>query len=342
MGDYGLRVGTPELASVGAITFSPDGMLFIADSLGARVVAVDVGDDEEAVGTEPFEVDDLIGQISSYLGCDREDVVLRDLEVHPRSHNVYLSVSKGKGRDGTPLILKLASADGTPSIVELVDVPFSEAPITNAPGEDQEMRGAKMRASTVTDMAYADGTLLVAGMSNEEFSSNLRRIPFPFTDDTASNSLEIFHVSHGGYETAAPIRTFVPYRDDQSIIASYTCTPLVKFSLADLTDGTQAKGHTVAELGAGNQPIDMVSFERDGAEFLLVSNSRHPLMRIAADDIDRQEPLHEPRTPTGTPFEALPQPGVTKLANLNGAYVLALQTDGNGVAHLRSLATAAL
>ena len=51
-------------------------------------------------------------------------------------------------------------------------------------------------------------------------------------------------MSHGKWETAAPIRTFVPYDDGQSILASYTCTPLVHFSLADMTSGTQ--GHRAA------------------------------------------------------------------------------------------------
>src|SRR5215213_2532470 len=94
-----------------------------------------------------------------------------------------------------------------------------------------------IRTSTITDMAYVDGALLVAGLSNEEFSSKLRRIPFPFTDAVTGGSLEIFHVSHGKWETEAPIRTFVPYDDGRSILASYTCTPVVQITLADLTPG---------------------------------------------------------------------------------------------------------
>ena len=39
----------------------------------------------------------------------------------------------------------------------------------------------------------------------------LRRIPFPFSDGVTGSSLEIFHVSHGKWETEAPIRAFVPY-----------------------------------------------------------------------------------------------------------------------------------
>src|SRR5205807_2241410 len=111
---------------------------------------------------------------------------------------------------------------------------------------------------------------------NEEFASTLRRIAFPFTGAAVSNSLEIFHVSHAKYETHSPIRNFVPYGQD-AILASYTCTPLVTFSLHDLTPGAQVKGKTVAELGAGNTPLDMIAFTRDGEEFLLVSNARHPL-----------------------------------------------------------------
>ena len=69
-----------------------------------------------------------------------------------------------------------------------------------------------------------------------------------------------YHVSHGQWETAAPIRTFVPYQGGASILASYTCTPLVHFPLADLQPGSHATGRTVAELGAGNQPLDIVAY----------------------------------------------------------------------------------
>ena len=44
-------------------------------------------------------------------------------------------------------------------------------------------------------MAYMDGKLYIAGLSNEEFSSKLRRIPFPFRDEVSNNSLEIFQAS---------------------------------------------------------------------------------------------------------------------------------------------------
>jgi hypothetical protein len=184
--------------------------------------------------------------------------------------------------------------------------------------------------------------LVVAGMSNEEFSSHLRRIPFPFTGTVAENSLEIFHVSHGKWETAAPIRTFVPYENGRSILASYTCTPLVHFSLDAMSDDTHATGRTVAELGAMNQPLDIVSYRRGDDEFLLIAHSTHPMMKINCRDIDTQEGLTEPREPRGVPREEISVAGVKKLANFNSDYVLALQRDDDGTRHLRSLKTASL
>jgi hypothetical protein len=191
-------------------------------------------------------------------------------------------------------------------------------------------------------MAYTGGALLVAGLSNEEFSSRLRRIPFPFGDEVAGSSLEIFHVSHGKWETAAPIRAFVPYDGGASILASYTCTPVVHFPLTDLTDGAKAVGRTVAELGAVNQPLDMVSFRQEGQEYLLVANTAHGLVKIACRDIDAQSPLTEPKEPVGVPRETKDLQGIRRLANLNGSHVLVLQSDDAGHQHLRSLKTASL
>ena len=79
-------------------------------------------------------------------------------------------------------------------------------------------------------MAFVNGNLLVAGMSNEEWSSALRSIPYPFKTAGKGTQLQIWHASHGRYETQAPVRTFVPYTlgGQQYVLAAYTCTPLVK------------------------------------------------------------------------------------------------------------------
>jgi hypothetical protein len=286
------------------------------------------------------------------------------MAIHPTSHDVYLSVQRGRGEAGQAVLVRVDHLDGSIAEVPLAGVSVAEISIADAPADDDERlditlpqgdEGEELtfgertirvlrrpiRTSTVTDMAYVDGALLVAGLSNEEFSSKLRRIPFPFGDGIRANNLEIFHVSHGQWETAAPIRTFVPYDEGRSILASYTCTPVVHFPLTDLTPGTKTVGRTVAELGAMNQPLDMVSFVEGGEEHLLVANTSHGLIKIDCRHIDDQAPLTEPREPVGVPRETKDLQGITRLANLDGSHVLALQTQ-DGRQHLRSLKTASL
>ncbi len=365
MADHGMRTGTAELRSAGPITFGPDGILFLADNVGASVFAVDVGEATTDAAAAPLDLANVDVQLASYLGTDPEDITIRDLAVHPLSHNVYLSVQRGRGDAARAVLIRIDHVDGSVVDVPLEDVPLAQTMITDAPADDDErlditlpmddegeeldVRGRKIRilrrpirTSTITDMAYVDGSLLVAGLSNEEFSSKLRRVPFPFADDGNGVSLEIFHVSHGKWETAAPIRSFVPYDRGRAILASYTCTPVVHFRLADLIPGTKAVGRTVADLGAMNQPLDMISFLQNGEEYLLVANSSHGLLKIACRDIDAQAPLTEPTEPTGVPREVEDLHGITKLANLNDSFVLALQRDDDGRQHLRSLKTSSL
>ena len=358
-GKYGLEVGTPRIKSVGPLAFGPEGILFVADNLGAAIFAIDAGDNGAASTQGPINVDNLDTALAAYLGCSRNDVFIRAMAAHPSSQNVYLSVARGSGDAAVPVLIKVGP-DGALSEVSLENIPFSQTLIENAPAEDDDRMESRLvqgdregegvehagvrfnvardrlRTVTVTDMAYVDGILLVAGASNEEFSSTLRRIPFPFEGNAQTNSLEIFHVSHGQYETASPIRTFVPYGGNASVLASYTCTPVVHFSLGDLNSGDHAMGKTVAELGSMNTPLDMVSYLRDGEEFLLVSNARHPLIKIACKDIDRQGPLTQPNEPIGVPRQTLPHQGVSRMANLKDSHVIMIQQDDAGRIHLRS------
>ena len=352
---YGLEVGKPGIKSVGPLAFGPGGILFVGDNAGAAIFAIDVGDADVGNDHREIKIENLATPLAAYLGCSRDDVLIRDMAVHPSSQNVYLAVMRSSGEAAIPVLIKVG-ADGTISDVSLEGVPFSQTLIEDAASEDDPRLVARdqLRTVTVTDMCYVDGLLLVAGTSNEEFSSTLRRIPFPFTGTTLTNSLEIFHVSHGRYETAAPIRTFVPFAINTSLLASYTCTPVVQFSLSNLQAGTHVMGKTVAELGAHNRPLDIVSYVSGGEEYLLISNANHPLTKISCKELDQQGPLTEPDrslderrdgplSPTvGPPRQELPHPGVRRLANLNGSHVLMLQEEEAGEIHLRSYDVATL
>src|SRR5215207_784680 len=363
--DLDLQRGSVTLRSTGPITFGPNGVLFVADNAAATIHVIDVGDVGAATGAEPFDLEHVDERVASYLGASLSDVAIQDLAVRPVTHNVYLSVQRGHGDDAVGVLVRIDHLDGSVSDVDLVDVATASITLDDAPDETDERSDVTLptdgsgeeltfgdrtirilkrpiRMATVTDLACVGDALFVAGLSNEEFASKLRRIPLPFGSDVAANNLEIFHVSHGQWETAAPIRTFVPYEGGRSILASYTCTPVVHFSLDDVEPDTKVVGRTVAELGAMNQPLDMVSYSLDGDEHVLVANSSHGLIKIATRDIDDQTALTEPKEPIGVPREVEDLQGIVKLENLNGSYVLALQVDGAGGKHLRSLKTASL
>jgi hypothetical protein len=120
---YGLQVGTPALSSAGAITFGPEGILFVADSAAATIFAIQVGDD--ATSAEPVEVVALDTRVGSLLGVAREDVRIAGMAVHPGSQAVYLSVARGRGASQVPVLIRVTN--GELAVAELVDVPFARS-----------------------------------------------------------------------------------------------------------------------------------------------------------------------------------------------------------------------
>src|ERR1022692_1155939 len=107
MGEYGLVTGRAAIGSAGPIAFGPAGILFLADNDAAKVFAVDVADPGPAAGSEPFDLENVDAHIASFLGCDPDDVVIRDLAVHPSSHNVYLSVQRGHGDAAQAVLVRI-------------------------------------------------------------------------------------------------------------------------------------------------------------------------------------------------------------------------------------------
>src|SRR2546429_7243542 len=119
MNEHGLRVGTPDVRSAGPITFGPAGILFLADNVSAKVFAIDVADPDREAGPDAFDLDDVDAHVGSFLGCDAPDVVIQDMAVHPGSHNIYLSVQRGRGDGGQPVLVRIDHRDGA-----ITDVPL--------------------------------------------------------------------------------------------------------------------------------------------------------------------------------------------------------------------------
>ena len=68
----------------------------------------------------------------------------------------------------------------------------------------------------------------------------------------------------------------------------------MKFPVSGLKPGEKVRGTTIAEFGAGNRPLDMIVYRKDGQEFLLMSNNSRGVMKIAAGTLANAAPITTP------------------------------------------------
>lgn len=320
-----LQKGTPDIKHAGALAFGPEGVLFIGDSTSAAVFAIDTGDKSGPSVKPAVNAEGIDEKVAALLGTTPREVQINDMAVNPESGNVYLSVSRGRGPQAIPVIVRVDSA-GTFSEVPLKDVPFARAELPNAPAEGAASRGESKRSQSITDLLYVDGKVFVAGLSNEEFESTLRSIPFPFSQTERGTGVRIYHGAHGRFETQSPVRTFTYYRIEGQpyLLAGYTCTPLVKFPVAELKPGAQLQGVTVAELGNRNRPLDMFVYHKNGKDFILIANSSRGMMKVTTDNLGSAPPITDKNgriaETAGLPYETIVEmQGVVQLAQLDDA-----------------------
>lgn len=333
--------GRPALKLAGPMAFGPDGVLFIGDPQSAAIFAIDTAEKPSKNAGAAIEVAQIDQKIAALLGSTAKDVLINDLAVNPATGTVYLSVSRGRGPDAAPVIIRV-DPQGKLSELALDDVHYAKANLPNAPDANaKDRRGNSQRQESITDLEYVDGRVVVAGLSNEEFSSNLRTIPFPFTATDTGTSVEIFHGSHGKLETHAPVRTFVSYtiNDQPHLLAAYTCTPLVKLPLVDLKPGKKVRGKTVAELGNHNRPLDIIVYQKDGKEYLLIANSARGVMKIDAAQLGDADGIEAPVPDVaGVGYETVEGlKGVLQLDKLNGKQAIILVQAGPDVMNLQSV-----
>jgi hypothetical protein len=325
-----LPMSKVQLMSAGPLAFGPDGILFVGDSMGASVVAIDT-QDTKANGSAKINVEGVDAKIAALAGTTPDQIVINYVKVNPVSKNVYLSASRGKGPDAAALIAKV-DTKGNVSLLSLDNIRNQSVSLVDAP---EATTGARSpRRQTITDMNYVNGNLMVAGLSNEEWNSALRSIPFPFKTADKGATLQIWHSSHGRFETEAPIRTFVPYSisGKQYVLAAYTCTPLVKIPVSDLKPGAQVKGAEIADLGAGNAPIDMVPYKKNGHDYILIANTSFGVVKLKADKLESYPEIASPQRTdvAGVPYEKISSlTDVKHLAPMDASDVLVMTNSGS-------------
>ena len=151
---WGLKPGSPELQSAGALAFGPDGILFVGDAKAATVFAIATGDTQGEPAKAKWTIENLREKLAETLGSSPQQIALIDVAVNPLTGNLFLSATVG----GKPTLVRVDAKGMTP--LALRDVPFLKAVLKDAP-EDKEVgegpRKRNLRGESITDIAFQTG-----------------------------------------------------------------------------------------------------------------------------------------------------------------------------------------
>jgi len=295
------------LRSAGVLTFGPENVLFVGDISGATVHAFalrekDLTSQKDVISGNfhNFEGrDHVIGldqKMASLFGTTIDKIVIHDMAVHQPTEQIFMSVERGRGTDAIPAIVKVNH--GELEVLDLDSLPHSQISIPNEPGPKAMLEFDPQQMYAITDVKYYKGEIFVTGITNQRFASTLHRIPYPFSSNVATCTMEIWHPVHGEFETRAPIIRHVirEVNDEPYLFGVYGCTPLVRFPLSALKDGAHVRGDLIGELGYGANPLDMFIFTSpaDSKDYLLVTIDTRSASQIAVAEL-----ASAPPQPTG-------------------------------------------
>ena len=336
----GLEKGTPEMKSATHLAFGPEDILFVGDAKAATVFAIATGDTEGDASKASINIEDLPKAIGDVLHTAK--VEINDLAVNPRTGSAFVAVTA----DGKAAVAKI-DGGGKITPLSLNEVSFAKAVLSNAPEDKISGEGRRQmnrRLESITDIAYFENKVLVSGLSTKESPSTVRELNFPFSESDKGMGIEIYHAAHGKSEDGSAMRTFVPIMIDgePNILGAYVCTPLVRIPVKELeASGGKLKATTVAELGNMNRPLDMISYEKNGASYLLLSNSARGVMKISTAGLKDNKGLTEPVRGGGVAGQAFDKveamAGVVQMDKLNDHSALILTQSENGPQNLKTV-----
>lgn len=331
-----------ELPGATVIAFGPENVLFVGDSKAGVVHAIST-EAEELKDAVPYNFIDFDLALAKALDMQARDLVIQDMKAHPLSQEIYVALKKGHQPDAKSVIAIANPMNGDIRFLDIAKADHSQVSIKNTASDELTFwRDIPASTLNITDIDFYEGHIYVAGISNGEFASTLRKIAYPFNgEQTSVGGIEIYHAIHTQNETRAPIRTMMITELDEvpTLIASYTCTPLVTIPLSEIKDGNKITGTTVAELGYGNTPIDIFSYMAQGEdgsmdEKLLITHKHRSGSLISKKDVAQASKgkgmagmKDLSGQPEGLPIFPLPTSSVLQIDNQNQMMVITLKRD---------------
>ena len=328
---------TPQ--SVNVIKFGDANTLFLGDSKSATLYAYAVEPGKNPEAQKAYNIHNLSSKIAAFAKVNAMDIIVRDMAINPSSKEAYIAFDT-KSKSGYTSQIVIVNQAGTIRKFDLTATKHTEVKLNDAPTNDVKFWDkTPMRSLTFTDNDFHKGKVYVSGMSNAEFSSALRVVDYPFTSAVSTTSVEIFHAVHGQNETRAPIQTlqFVTLNNEDYILAAYTCTPLVLIPVKEIKNGAHIVGKTIAELGYGNTPIDIIKFQSEGFdkkpyEGIILANRNRTAQFLNLNDIAsgaKNDGIGYAgfSEHAGTPSVNLPMTGLMQIDDQDGYHIATIRRN---------------
>jgi len=196
------------------------------------------------------------------------------MAVNPASRSAYLAVSRGRGPDPYRFWFASKAMDSRSRGAGQSEI---------LPGRTSDARGRRCWARATgrairgrnrsRTLRFFEDRVLVAGLSNEEFSSTFSRHflsrsrQWPTARAWRFITARMDDLKHGR-PCAPSCRS--RWATSRVCWRRTRARPWCKLPMSDLKPGAKVKGKTVAELGNRNRPLDMIVYQKDGKDYLLL------------------------------------------------------------------------
>ena len=107
-----------DIASANVLEFTPNGVLFVGDSYTGTIVAYETESTENATKGSAYNLKDFDIKIEKLLGVQSDEMIIKDLAVHPHTNEAYIAVSYISGDAYAPAII-IANQDGNLRLMDL-------------------------------------------------------------------------------------------------------------------------------------------------------------------------------------------------------------------------------
>src|SRR5215475_6045274 len=171
-----VNVSAAEIKSISRLAVGPGNVLFVADWKAGRVHAITLPEAPQRPTGTAFNILDLETLLSKQVGGAK--VTIEDMVARPGTAEVYVAISYGAAK--TPALFAVTN-DQKARRVDLKAAKSTSIALRDAPTSNYKFwNETPERSFTVTNMKWRDGELFVAGLSNQDFASTLRRVKYPF------------------------------------------------------------------------------------------------------------------------------------------------------------------